>query len=82
MPLTDDERKQMEAAAREEDDSLDEELKRAQSLLDGTLDVPNAAEIEPSDRDELNKLITSIKNGTASNNQRARFLEILNRFAS
>jgi hypothetical protein len=32
MPLTDDERKQMEAAAREEDDSLDEELKRARFL--------------------------------------------------
>lgn len=80
--MTDDERKQMEAAAKVEDMQLDEDLGNLDSILDDKLNVPDAAKVEPSDRNELRQLIKSIKDGTASNNQNARFLEILNRIAS
>ena len=82
MPLTDDERTQMKAAAKVEDMQLDGDLTNLSSVLDGILNVPDAAKVQPTDRAELQQLIKAINAGTASNNQNARFLEIMNRLAS
>ena len=82
MALTDDERTQMKAAAKVEDMQLDGDLTNLSSVLDNILNVPDAAKVQPTDRTELQQLIKAINAGTASNNQNARFLEIMNRLAS
>jgi hypothetical protein len=82
MPLTDEERTQMKAAAKLEDMQLDGDLSNLSSVLDSILSVPDAAKTQPTDRAELQQLITAINAGTASNNQNARFLEIVNRLTS
>ena len=82
MALTDDEKTQMKAAAKLEDMQLDEDLSNLSSVLDSILNVPDAAKVQPTDRAELKQLITAINAGTASNNQNARFLEIINRLTS
>ena len=82
MTLTDDERLKMKAAAKLEDMQVDRDLKNLSSVLDSILNVPDAAKVQPTDRAELQQLITAINAGTAGNNQNARFLEIMNRLAS
>ena len=82
MALTDDERTQMKAAAKLEDLQVDQDLGNLSSVLDSVLNVPDPAKVQPTDRAELQQLITAINAGTASNNQNARFLEIMNRLAS
>lgn len=83
MPLTDEERTQMTAAAKVQDLQLDQDLEDLPAKLDTMLNnVPDAANVQPTDRAELQQLITAINAGTASNNQNARFLEIMNRLAS
>ena len=82
MTLTDDERLKMKAAAKLEDMQVDGNLKNLSSVLDSILNVPDPTKVQPTDRAELQQLITAINAGTASNNQNARFLEIMNRLAS
>ena len=82
MTLTDDERLKMKAAAKLEDMQVDGDLKNLSSVLDSILNVPDPTKVQPTDRAELQQLITAINAGTASNNQNARFLEIMNRLAS
>ena len=43
--------------------------------------VPEAEKVKTSSAAELTQLITAIKNGAASNNQSARFLEIVTKLA-
>ncbi len=82
MALSDDERIKMKAAAKLEDLQLAQDLSNLSSVLDSVLNVPDAAKVQPTDRAELQQLIRAINAGTASNNQNARFLEIMNRLAS
>ena len=82
MTLTDDERTQMKAAAKLQDLQLDQDLANLPAVLDSVLKVPDPAKVQPTDRAELQQLITAISAGTASNNQNARFLEIMNRLAT
>lgn len=82
MPLTDDERLKMKAAAKLEDLQVTQDLTNLSSVLDSVLSVPDPANVQPTDREELQQLISAINAGTASNNQNARFLEIMNRLAS
>jgi hypothetical protein len=80
--MTDEERTRMKAAAKLEDLELDADLANLDQAITKMLgSVPEAVKVNATDPAELKQLITAIKNGTAANNQSARFLEIITRLA-
>jgi hypothetical protein len=80
--MTDEERTKMKAAAKVEDLAVDGDLQNLDTIVSNMLaSVPNAATVAATDPDELKTLISAIKGGTASNNQSARFLEIVTKLA-
>jgi hypothetical protein len=78
--MTDEERTNMQAAAKLEDLGVDGDLRNINDVVSGLLSsFPNATTVAATDPDELKNLISAIQNGSAANNQSARFLEIMTR---
>lgn len=78
--MTDEERTNMQAAAKLEDLGVDGDLKNLNDVVSGLLgSIPNAQTVAATDPDELKNLISAIKDGSAANNQSSRFLQILRR---
>ena len=72
----------MKAQAKVEDLAVDGDLGNIDEVVSQMLSsVPEAEKVKTSSAAELTQLIKAIKNGAASNNQSARFLEIVTKLA-